>query len=514
MTNDHSARPSRSRAERLALRRSFFVAVLAALAALTVSGPAFAAAAVPDAPAQPTVTHGDGSISVAFLAPAANGSPIQYFTAGCTSSDGGASAANTDTASPVGVIGLDNGKTYTCTVSATNGVGTGGVSPASLATIPAAVPDSPLKPTVTHGNALLSVAIVPPADHGSAIIGYTATCTSSNGGASGAHSGAASPQVVTGLTNGKTYTCTAVATNGEGPSLASAPSSAAVPAAVPSTPAAPTLTPGDAQISVAFVAPADNGSTIIGYTAACTSSNGGAAGTNDGTVSPIAVALLTNGKTYTCTVLATNGEGPGPVSAASLAAVPATVPSTLAAPAVTAGDRSIRASFGVPADGGSAITSYQVICRSSDGGTDESGGGASSPVVVRELTNGKHYACTVRAWNDVGPGNESVASDTVRAGLPAVNHTKPTITGPAVNHKTLTAHDGSWTGAPTPVLTRRWQRCNLRMTQCVDIAGSVGHTYVLRNADLFHKIRVIVVGKNVFGSTEAHSGPTARIAAG
>ena len=84
-------------------------------------------------------------INVAFVAPAANGSAIQFFTADCTSSDGGVEGVNEDVASPISVAPLDNGKTYTCTVSATNGNGTGAASVDSAPTVPATVPDAPLQ---------------------------------------------------------------------------------------------------------------------------------------------------------------------------------------------------------------------------------------------------------------------------------------------------------------------------------------------------------------------------------
>ena len=50
---------------------------------------------------------------------------------------------------------------------------------------------------------------------------------------------------------------------------------------------------------------------------AVTSSNLGASGSNTGPGTPIVVSTLTNGKTYTCTVKATNAVGPGASSAAS-----------------------------------------------------------------------------------------------------------------------------------------------------------------------------------------------------
>ena len=94
------------------------------------------------------------------------------------------------------------------------------------------LPGVPTGVTATAGNAQISIAFAAPANNGGAAIdGYTATCTSSDGGAAGQQTGSASPLVVTGLTNGKAYTCTVVATNSAGNSSASTVSSSATPSA-------------------------------------------------------------------------------------------------------------------------------------------------------------------------------------------------------------------------------------------------------------------------------------------
>ena len=92
------------------------------------------------------------------------------------------------------------------------------------------VPGAPTAVTPTASNAGASVAFTAPSSTGGApISAYTVTCTSSDGGATGSVSGAASPLWVGGLTNGKTYTCTVKATNIAGDSAASAASSSFVP---------------------------------------------------------------------------------------------------------------------------------------------------------------------------------------------------------------------------------------------------------------------------------------------
>jgi len=81
------------------------------------------------------------------------------------------------------------------------------------------------------------------------------------------------------------------------------------------------LTAGDGQISVAFTTPTlytgagdslpanalDPPVPMYAFTATCTSTNGGAAGTASGSASALVVTGLTNGKSYSCTVTAADG---------------------------------------------------------------------------------------------------------------------------------------------------------------------------------------------------------------
>ena len=188
----------------------------------------------------------------------------------------------------------------------------------------ALAPDAPAQPTVTAGNAQITVTFsAPTSDGGSPITGYTAACSSSDGGSPGSNTDIASPITVTGLTNGNTYTCTVTATNADGDSPASPPSDAAIPRTVPDAPGQPSIADGDEQITLTFGTPAsDGGSPITGYIGTCTSTDGGAAGTNTDVASPITVTGLTNGKTYICTATATNAAGDGPASPPSAPSIP------------------------------------------------------------------------------------------------------------------------------------------------------------------------------------------------
>lgn len=92
-----------------------------------------------------------------------------------------------------------------------------------------------------------------------------------------------------------------------------------VQAVAPGAPTGAVATPGDRQASVAFSAPSSNGGAPIdGYTV--TSTPEGLTGT--GTHSPIVVPGLTNGTSYTFTVIATNAVGSSGASLPSAAVTP------------------------------------------------------------------------------------------------------------------------------------------------------------------------------------------------
>ena len=122
---------------------------------------------------------------------------------------------------------------------------------------------------------------------------------------------------MTGLTDGTSYTFTVTATNSVGTGPASGASNSVVPGVPATVPGAPTgvsAVAGNTQATVSFSAPASNGgSAITSYTV--TSSPGGRTATGAG--SPLTVTGLTNGTSYTFTVMATNGVGTGPASGAS-----------------------------------------------------------------------------------------------------------------------------------------------------------------------------------------------------
>ena len=373
----------------------------------------------PDKPTGVAATEGNTKATATFIAPASNGgSIITGYTVSSIPADGADSNAGTTSLSHV-ITGLTNGTSYTFTVIATNGIGDSLPSDPSSAVTPAATaPDMPTGATATPGNAEATVSFTAPASNGgSAILNYTVT---SNDGISA--TGPASPITVTGLTNGTTYTFTVTATTAIGTSAASDPSAAVTPAAtVPDKPTGATATPGNAEATVSFTAPASNGgSTIQGYKV---TSDDGITATGLG--SPITVTGLTNGTSYTFTVVATNGIGPSIPSVPSTKVTPATVPDAPPAIIATAGNASAEVMFDAPAaNGGSPITGYTVTSSPTDG-TDIDAGTLAIPHAISGLTNGRQYTFTVTATNGKGTGPTSVKSNPVTPSTAATAPSAP-----------------------------------------------------------------------------------------
>jgi hypothetical protein len=182
-----------------------------------------------------------------------------------------------------------------------------------------AKPSAPTNVVATASNTQASVAFtLSISDGGNAITGYTVTATPGNITVTGS----SSPILVTGLTNGTPYVFSVFATNSSGNSAPSDLSAAVVPKTVPSAPTSVVATSGNLKAIVAFEVPSSNGgSAITSYKVTASPGSFAAIGTS----SPIEVPGLTNGTSYTFTVVALNSEGESASSLTSAAVVPSFV---------------------------------------------------------------------------------------------------------------------------------------------------------------------------------------------
>jgi titin len=168
-----------------------------------------------------------------------------------------------------------------------------------------------------------------------------------------------SPVTVSGLTNGRQYSCTVAPVTNLGTLPLSNPITVPdVP--VPSTPQITAIDIGDSEAYISFSVANNGGSLpITSYDAICF--DGATEYTGTSSTSPITVSGLTNGESYTCSVTATSAAGTSEASALSPSFIPATPPAAPTIDGIEPGDGKATITFMPGADNGLPITGYRYI---------------------------------------------------------------------------------------------------------------------------------------------------------
>lgn len=378
-----------------------------ATAAVTPTG-------VPDAPTGVAGTPGVRSAAVSWTAPADDGASALTGST-VTAAPGGATCTAAALATSCTVTGLADDTAYTFTVTATNAVGTGAASDASPTVRTPTVPGAPRAVAAVAGVRSAAVSWNAPASDGrDAVVSYLATANP--GGRTCTATVPSTSCTVTGLADDTAYTFTVTATNGVGTGDASTASAAVETPGLPGAPTDVTVTRGDQEVAVSWTDPADDGGEDLA-TATVTASPGGRTCTAAAPATSCTVTGLTNGTSYTFTVVAETAVGTGPASDASAAVVPAGVPT---APTITGIDRgvgSLEVAFSAAATNGSALLRYEVALDGGAWATTEPGL-PPGVVTLEGLTDDTAYAVALRAVNDVGAGAASTAVTATTAAVP------------------------------------------------------------------------------------------------
>ncbi len=283
----------------------------------------------PGAPTSVSGVRGDGSVALSWAAPSSNGGSsitdylIEYASGGAysTFSDG------TSTATSATVTGLTNGTAYTFRVSAINAAGTGTVSSVSSSVTPLTVPSAPqsLSATASNQRVVLNWS-APSSTGGSPISDYVAeySTTGTSGWVAFGTVSTVRSETATGLTNGTLYYFRVSAVNTVG-SGATTSNVSATPSTTASAPTSLIATPGNTQVSLAFTAGSNGGSSISDYLIEYSTNSGSSWSTYAHTatsISPVVITGLTNYTSYIFRLTPINGNGNGATSAASSAVQP------------------------------------------------------------------------------------------------------------------------------------------------------------------------------------------------
>jgi predicted RNA-binding protein with TRAM domain len=278
---------------------------------------------------------------------------IEYFD-GTTYSQVGALLATTSTKGNQSVSLPYTYNAAKIRITAPNASATAGARIYSVditGTAAASAPGAPTIGTITPGNGQLSVAFTAPSSNGGATI--TDYKCSINGGTYFSLATTASPFVLSGLTNGTSYSVTIKAVNSVGDGAASN-SVSSTPRTVPSASTITSITPGNGNLSVAFTSGADGGSAVTNYKYSLNGGSSFTAFSPAQTTSPVSISGLTNGTTYNVQLVAVNAAGDGAASG-TVSGTPFTTPSVVTGFAVTEGNSQLSLAFTPGANGGLSL---------------------------------------------------------------------------------------------------------------------------------------------------------------
>ncbi len=453
-------------------------------------------ATVPTQPSITTVTRVLGTISVYWSAPSSSGGAaiVSYTVTGvandassdvtCTWNDG-------DGALTCDLVDVVDTAGYSLSVVATNSAGNSSASSASSSSGFAA-PGAPTLTSVTPGNTTLTVAFTAGTTGGLTITDYL---YSLDGGATfDPFPNVAGPYVITGLTNGHTYSVKVAAVNDLDQGTASNAISA-TPATVPSAPRWLHGVRGNATAILAWNPPAANGGAAV--TSYLVSDLAGHTCTATAPATTCTVTGLTNGVSYTFYATATNSAGTSSRSNGNIV-VPATSPSAPTIVSVTPGNRLLEVRWTAPSSTGGAALGYYDI--STDGGVSWVSTYSmvkNSVITIRGLTNGTAYAVKLRARNVVGPG---AASESV-AGTPRTIPGAPRIIGltAATQGFTVTFAAPSSTGG-SPITTYQYS-LNNGVTWTTRATGTTSLSFAVTGLVAHRKYNVMIRAVNVAGSS-------------
>ncbi|HWS46018.1 MAG TPA: hypothetical protein VN636_09180, partial [Acidimicrobiia bacterium] len=320
---------------------------------------------------------------------------------------------------------------------------------------------------------------------------------------------------------GHTIRAVVTGTNGDGAGNGTSDATAVVDAVAPSNTVAPAIsgTTTDGQ-QLTTTNGTWTGTPTITFTyqwKQCDGAGLNCTNINSATNSTYTLVSGDVGHTIKVVVTATNGGGDEAAVSGATVVVAAAAPANTVAPAIsgtTTAGQQLTTTNGTWT--GTAPITFHYQWKSCDNagnncadiGTDEN----TYTLTANEA--GHKIKVTVTAHNTAGdtPATSTLTAAVAPATVAPANSVRPSITGPAVEQRTLTAHKGTWTGTPAPVFTYQWQRCTSKGASCANIAGATKTAYVLAIADVDRTIRVVVTATNAAGHSSVPSAVTVVIA--
>ena len=274
-----------------------------------------------------------------------------------------------------------------------------------------AAPTAPRSVTAMPRNASVKLSWLAPASNGGATIDKYVVQRARAGGPwrTIAHP-ITRRYTATGLPNGTRYSFRVRAHNRAGWGSFSA-AVKAVPRAVPTAPRAPTATPGNETVTLAWLRPSSNGgSTVDKYRVQRAVAGGSWKTIASPTARSYTTKALANGTRYNFRIRAHNATGYGAFSTIA-SAVPRTLPSAPTAVGTNPSYKHVTLAWAAPSGNGAKIDKYEVqqstSLNSGWGQIAQPAFPTTTTATATGLTNGTKYYFRIRAHNAAGWGQFS-----------------------------------------------------------------------------------------------------------
>ena len=207
-------------------------------------------------------------------------------------------------------------------------------------------------------------------------------------------------------------------------------------------------------------------------------------------------------------VTASNPDGSLSIASAPSSTVQGAPPFTTAAPQI-AGTAARAQTLSIASPGnwfGLGNTYSYQWQRSRNGSWSSIAGATDTSYLLATADEGSQIRVAVTASNP--DGTQSAVSNSSAAVLaaPPQPTSVPQLTGAAQRGGTLSASQGTWTGAGN-TYAYQWQRSS--SSGYSDVAGATGATYPLSASDETKQLRVLVSATNPDGTVRAQSAPSA-----
>ncbi|MEI6795308.1 MAG: fibronectin type III domain-containing protein [Methanomassiliicoccales archaeon] len=347
----------------------------------------FAAATSFTAPGAPSAllgTPGNAAVILNWTAPTSDGgAPIDFYIV----YQDGMDVRHTTTTGTT-VSSLSNGQEYSFTVAAHNAAGIG-TSSQPWTAMPHTVAGAPARLTAIPGDSKVALSWTAPSNNGGSTIDYYIIYQDGVEVARTSSTGAS----ISGLKNGQRYAFTVVAHNVAGIGALTT-ACLSTPSAATGTPTLLIATPGNAKVTLTWLAPMTYGKSIDYYIVY-----------QDGVevahtkYSTATIAHLTNGHIYKFSIAAHSLAGMSEKTAPVYMA-PCTQPGAPTKLTAIPGDSKVLLTWTAPSSNGGSIIDHYIVYR--DG--IEVARTSSTGATISGLENGNRYTFTVVAHNVAGIG--------------------------------------------------------------------------------------------------------------